>query len=226
MTNTAPSLSASPVKVAGINFDHMHIGDLLRMVHQHPNAQIVGIADETPARMETAAANFQIPPERRYADYRRCLEETQPDVVLLCPATGKHGDWVEKVAPYNAHILVEKPFASSLADADRMIAAAAAAGKTLVINWPLAWYPPHITTKRLIDEGAIGVVREVHYYDGNRGPLRHIADKVEISDAEAARQKSEAGGISRQAAADRCWIIWGMASRSAHGSITDARPSK
>jgi glucose-fructose oxidoreductase len=34
-------------------------------------------------------------------------------------------------------------------------------------------------------------VIEVHYYDGNRGPLRHIADKVEISAAEAARQKSQ-----------------------------------
>jgi glucose-fructose oxidoreductase len=37
----------------------------------------------------------------------------------------------------------------------------------------------------------IGQVIEVHYYDGNRGPLRHIADKIEINEAEAARQKSQ-----------------------------------
>lgn len=61
-----------------------------------------------------------------------------------------------------------------------MIAAVAKTGKTLVINWPLAWYPPHITSKRLISEGVIGDVREVHYYDGNRGPLWHGADKIEI----------------------------------------------
>ena len=191
MTNATPPLTASPVKIAGINFDHMHIGDLLRMADEHPNARIVGLADAAPARMENAARNFHIPPERCYTDYRRCLEETRPDVVLLCPATGQHGEWVKKIAPYNTHILVEKPFAASLADADRMIAALNATGKTLVINWPLAWYPPHITTKRLIVEGAIGTVREVHYYDGNRGPLRHIADKVEITAEEAARQKSQ-----------------------------------
>ena len=178
-------------RIAGINFDHMHIGDLLRLAHEHPDAEIVGVADETPGRMEAVADRFGVPAARRYSDFRRCIEETRPDVALLCPKTGEHADYVEWVAPYGVHILVEKPMAASLADADRMMAAVAATGKTLVINWPLAWYPPHVTTKRLIDEGEIGEVREVHYYDGNRGPLRHIADKVEIDAEAAARQKSQ-----------------------------------
>jgi len=177
-------------RIAGINFDHMHMGDLLRQAHEHPNAEIVGICDEDPARMEGAIRNFGIPPERQFTDYRECLEKTQPDIVILCPATAQHGEYVEKVAPYGAHILVEKPMAASLADADAMIRAVEATGKTLVINWPLAWYPPHVTTRRLIDEGVIGQVLEVHYYDGNRGPLRHIADKIEVSAEEAAQQKS------------------------------------
>lgn len=184
-------------KIAGINFDHMHMGDLLRQVHEHPNAEIVGICDEDPARMETAIRNFSIPAERQFTDYRACLETTQPDIVILCPATARHGEYVEKVAPYGVHILVEKPMAASLADADAMIRAVEATGKTLVINWPLAWYPPHITTKRLIDEGLIGQVIEVHYYDGNRGPLRHVADKVEVSAEEAARQKASSWWYQR-----------------------------
>lgn len=60
-----------------------------------------------------------------------------------------------------------------------MIAAAQAAKVRLAINWPLVWVPAHRTAKRLIDEGEIGTVLEVHYYDGNRGPLWHVADKVE-----------------------------------------------
>jgi predicted dehydrogenase len=178
-------------KVAGVNFDHMHMGDLLRKVHEHPQAEIVGIADETPVRMESTAKRLGISPERIFADFRACIEQTQPDIIVLCPMTGQHGEYVERIAPYKTAVLVEKPMAASLADADRMIAAMAKTGKTLAINWPLAWYPPHVTTHRLITEGLIGEVREVHYYDGNRGPLRHIADKVEISAEEAARQKSE-----------------------------------
>ncbi len=170
----------APYRIAGINFDHMHMGDLLRMAHEHPNAEIVGICDDDPARMQSVITNFSIPAERVFTDIDRCMQESKPDIVVLCPATARHGEYVEKVAPYETHILVEKPFAASLAEADRMIAAVAKTGKTLVINWPLAWYPPHITSKRLISEGVIGDVREVHYYDGNRGPLWHGADKIEI----------------------------------------------
>ena len=32
-------------RVVGINFDHMHMGDLLRKVHEHPDAEIAGICD-------------------------------------------------------------------------------------------------------------------------------------------------------------------------------------
>ncbi len=181
------------MKIAGLSFDHMHMGDLLRQVHEHPDAQIVGIADDNPLNAENVAKtveNFSIPAERVYADYRRCLEETRPEMVILCPAIARHAELVELVAPYGAHILVEKPFAISLADADRMIGAAQQHGVKLCINWPLAWYPPHVTSKRLIDEGAIGQVIEVHYYDGNQGPMRHLADKEEVGEEEANRRKS------------------------------------
>ena len=169
------------LKIAGINFDHMHMGDNLRMAFEHPGAEIVGICDAQPERMQAAARSFQIPYDRVFTDYRACLEQTRPDIVLLCPATAEHALWVEQVAPYGAHLLVEKPFAATLEQADRMIRAVAASDKLLAINWPLAWYPPHVTSKRLIDAGAIGEVIEVHYYDGNRGPLWHTADKLETA---------------------------------------------
>src|SRR5579863_5068234 len=112
------------LRVAGINFDHMHMGDLLRMTCAHPQAEIVGICDETPARMNSAASNFQIPPERVFTRVEECLEKTKPQLVILCPATARHAEYVERIAPYHVHMLVEKPFAASVAEADRMIAAA------------------------------------------------------------------------------------------------------
>ncbi len=166
-------------RIAGINFDHMHMGDLLRLVQENPDAEIVGVCDEDRSRMEGSVAKFSIPDDRVFTDYRICLEQTKPDLVILCSATGEHAEWTEKVAPFGCHILVEKPFAASLEDADRMIAALEKTGRQLAINWPLRWYPPYITTHRLIGEGAIGQVQEVHHYGGNRGPLFHRADKEE-----------------------------------------------
>ena len=92
--------------------------------------------------------------------------------------------------------MVEKPFAASAADARRMIAAVKP-GQKLMINWPLAWAPRHNTAKRLLDDGQIGDLVEVHHYGGNRGPLYHVADKIEVSDAEVERQKPAAGSTRR-----------------------------
>ncbi len=179
-----------PWRVAGINFDHFHMGDLLREVFDHPQAEIAGIADLHPERMQGAAKNFGLSEDQVFTDYRACLERTRPDLVILCPAASEHAEWTEKVAPYEVHILVEKPFAASLAEADRMIAAVARTGKQLAINWPLRWYPAHVTAKRLIDEGHIGRVEEVHFYDGNRGPLYHTADKQEVTPTRAMKAES------------------------------------
>jgi predicted dehydrogenase len=177
------------MKIVGINFDHFHMGDLLRMAYDHPGAEIVGVCDEDPARMQDAIRNFGLSPEEVFTDYKQCLEKTNPDIAILCPATARHAEYVERVAPFGVHMLLEKPMADSLDEADAMIQAAARTGKTLMINWPLVWYPSHRTARRLIDDGVIGEVREVHYYDGNRGPLYHLADKVEVSEEDVQRRK-------------------------------------
>ena len=178
------------LRVAGINFDHMHMGDLLRMVAEHPHTEIAGICDEQPARMQMAIRNFGIPPERVFKDVDLCLEKSRPDFVILCPATGRHAEYVERVAPYGAHLLVEKPFAASVEQADRMIAAARKNKVMLAINWPLRWVPSHCTAYRLLMAGRIGDLQEVHFYDGNRGPLWHTADKIETTPTPARKRKS------------------------------------
>ncbi|MDA7597871.1 Gfo/Idh/MocA family oxidoreductase [bacterium] len=188
------------LKIAGVNFDHFHMGDLLRMVHEHPNAEIVGISDEQPERMLEAQSNFGLTDDQVFTDYSECLETTKPDVVILCPAAARHAEWTEKVAPFGVHILMEKPFAATLAEADRMIAAMAKSGKELAINWPLRWVASHVKTQELISGGAIGDVQEVHFYDGNRGPLWHGADKIEHEPTDAEKdaswfyKKAEGGG--------------------------------
>jgi glucose-fructose oxidoreductase len=142
-------------------------------VYEHPNAEIAGICDADTA-YASRHCQLQYPGDKVFTDVDACMQATQPDVVLLCAGTALHADYVEMLAPYGVNILVEKPFAATLAQADRMIAAMTKSGKQMIVNWPLAWYPPHLTAKRLIDEGVIGKVMEVHYYDGNRGPLHHV----------------------------------------------------
>jgi glucose-fructose oxidoreductase len=178
------------IRVAGINFDHFHMGDLLRMTTEHQSAEIVGICDDEPSRMQGAIRNFSIPDERVFTDVDQCLQKSRPDLVILCPATSRHAEYVERVAPYGAHVLVEKPFASTVKEADRMTAAARKNKIMLAINWPLRWVASHCTAYRLLLEGRVGELEEVHYYDGNRGPLWHTADKIETIPTPALKRKS------------------------------------
>ena len=178
------------IRVAGINFDHFHMGDLLRMAFGHPQVEIAGVCDDQPARMQDAVRNFRIPEDRVFTDVDDCIEKSKPDFVILCPATARHAEYVERVARHKVHLLVEKPFASTVAEADRMIAAAKKNKVMLAINWPLRWYASHCTAHRLLTEGRIGELQEVHYYDGNRGPLWHGADKMETTPTPAMKRKS------------------------------------
>lgn len=180
-------------RVAGINFDHSHMGDPLRMTPEHPGAEFVGIRRPDRERMASAIGNFAIPEARVLADDRACLEETRPDIAILCPSTAAHADWVLKVAPFGLHALPDKPFAADLAAADRMIAVMEKTGKQFIVNWPLRWYPCRVTARRLVEEGLIGDLIEVHYYDGNRGPpspaICRIGQQILDSAIPSAREK-------------------------------------
>ena len=179
----------SKFKVVGISFDHMHMGDLLRLVHQNPEAEIAGIFDPNPAKMAGAIVDFNIPANRVFADFDACMKATKPDLAILCAAPADHATYTERLAQYAVHVFVEKPFATSVVDARRMMDVMKNTGKIMAINWPLVWVQSHVTAKRLIEEGTIGDLIEVHFQDGNRGPLYHLADKVEVSREEVERLK-------------------------------------
>lgn len=175
-------------RIAGINFDHFHMGDLLQFAHRHPHAEVVGVCDEQPSRLEESVRKLGLTSERVFTDFRSCLERTKPDVVILCPAAAKHGEWVKKVAPYRVHLLVEKPFAASLKEADAMIGAVPA-DRTLMINWPLQFVAAHQKAFALVQAGEIGEVLNVWHFGGNRGPLWHGAAKIEKTPAQVDAEK-------------------------------------
>ena len=185
-------------RVVGISFDHMHMGDNLQMVVDHPQCDLVGICDAQPERMQSAAAAFGLSADQLFTDWQHCVDDARPDWIMLCPSTGDHALWVKRLAPLGLPLLIEKPMAASLADADAMIAACEQHDVRWAINWPLVWVASHRTAKRLIDEGRIGTVLEVHYYDGNRGPLWHTAGKREITADEVEREKPHSWFYKRE----------------------------
>ncbi len=184
-------------RVAGISFQHMHMLDNLRMAAEHPNCQVVSVCDPDKQRLREAQAEFSLPDSSLFSDWEACIEQSQPDFIVLCPSTGDHCKWVERLAPFGLPLLLEKPMAGSLEDADRMIQACNQHDVVWAINWPLVWVPSHRTAKRIVSEGRIGQLKEVHYYDGNRGPLWHTSHRRELTAEDVEREKPTSWFYSR-----------------------------
>ena len=175
-------MNKRPFRVVGICFDHMHIGDLLASAQAADAYEVAGVYDTQPERMAGVCADLGIAESLQFTDWQRLLDQADADLAVVCSPTSEHPVWAERLAERKIHILLEKPFAVSALDAQRCMDVANRGGVQLAVNWPLAWYPPHRTTQRLIADGTLGEVLEVHYYDGNRGPQYHLHAKKEVSE--------------------------------------------
>jgi hypothetical protein len=105
-------------RVAGINFDHMHMGDLLRLVHEHPDAEIAGSTTPTGADGD-GDPHLRHPRGPRLHRPRRLHGAAKPDLAIVCAATAEHASHVERLAPHGVNVFVEKPFAASVDQARR-----------------------------------------------------------------------------------------------------------
>lgn len=163
---------ATPLRAIIVGFDHMHVSGQIDLAQAHEHVELVAAYDDPqyPGRAERILGDkgVSIP---ICNDLERMLNQHHPDIAFVCTTTNAHAEITAAVAKAGAHLIIEKPMATSVTEADAMVNAASAAGVELVVNWPLAWYPVHRTAQRLIVEGAIGTVIQIHYYDGNRGPL-------------------------------------------------------
>lgn len=94
--------------------------------------EIVALCDLSQEKMEQAAKEHQLPSAVRfYTDYRKMLSEAKPELVSVATDSGVHAEIALACMDSGAHVLVEKPMAMSLADADEMIRRARERGVTL-----------------------------------------------------------------------------------------------
>ena len=100
------------------------------------------------------------------------LADQTLDGVLLATPVSTHGSLAVRVLAAGKHCFVEKPLAQSVADAERVLAAAASAGRLLMVGHLLEYHPAVRALAQVIDDGELG---QIHYVYSNRlnlGQLR------------------------------------------------------
>lgn len=120
---------------------------------QIPEARLVAVADVKPRRAENFAAEYGA---AMYYDHRALLERQDIDVVTVCVPSGLHAQVTIDALEAGKHVLVEKPIALTLEDADRMIGLAREKGLNLGVVLQNRYNSPMQQLRRLIDEGGLG----------------------------------------------------------------------
>lgn len=89
---------------------------------QQSGLNIVAICDVVETRMNEAVQAFSLTEHtEKYTDYRKMLQEKQPDLVAICTESGTHATIAIDCIQAGCHLIIEKPIALSLEDADRII---------------------------------------------------------------------------------------------------------
>ena len=122
-------------------------------------ADVAAICDLQPERAAALAEQFTVTP-RIYTDWREMLAAERPDVLSVCVPNVLHEEIVIAGLESGAHVLCEKPLATSVASAERMFAAARRAGRALMAAQNYRWSPGTLAIKAAVDDGQIG---EVYY---------------------------------------------------------------
>jgi predicted dehydrogenase len=126
-----------------------------------PTAKIVAVADESEAGRERAKERRKAP--AAYADYREMLRREKPDLVSVAPRwLDCHREMALACAEAGVRgVLMEKPLARTLAEADEMVAACERTGMKLAICHQTRYSPRLQKANELIGDGRIGDVLEL-----------------------------------------------------------------
>ncbi|NCO35519.1 MAG: hypothetical protein AUJ92_12150 [Armatimonadetes bacterium CG2_30_59_28] len=113
---------------------------------------LVGVADVNLSRATALAPNR----EAAFTDMRELLEKTQPDAVIVATSESAHREAAVVALQAGAHVLVEKPCATTVQDCDAMIAASEDSGRLLMVGHTLRFDPRYALAAHRIQNGEIG----------------------------------------------------------------------
>jgi predicted dehydrogenase len=153
-------VATDPLRVAVIGVGHLgkHHARILSALD---GAALIGVVDKIPERAAEIAASSGA---RAFTDAGEVLD--QVDAVTIAVPTELHRDVALPFLERGVSVLVEKPMARSLAEADELIAAAAASGATLAVGHTERYNPavaavlPLVTSPRFIEVHRLGVFPE------------------------------------------------------------------
>jgi len=122
-------------------------------LNQIQNARLVAVCDLVREKAEKIATQFSVP---HFTDMHEMMRAVNIDVVVVLTESGKHAEHVVALSPYGKHIVVEKPMALTLDDADAMIRACDESGAKLFVVKQNRFNVPVLKLRQALKAGRFG----------------------------------------------------------------------
>ncbi len=137
---------------------------------------IVAISDVLPEKMDEKREKFTLSSNTKsYMDYKEMLVKEQPELVAICTESGEHAKIALDCIDAGANVIIEKPIALSLADADAIIQKAKAKGVKVCTSHQNRFNKSIQKIREAVEEGRFGKMfygtahirwcRDKNYYD-------------------------------------------------------------
>lgn len=154
------------VAVLGAGFiADIHLESYHRFV---PEAEVVAVYARNKERVEEFAAKHHI--SKWYTDLDAVINDSGCEVVDICLPNFLHYEATLNAAKAGKHIIIEKPLAVTLEEADEMIAACKQAGVKLMYAEELCFAPKYERVRQLVNEGAVGDIFMLKQSEKHSGP--------------------------------------------------------
>src|SRR5437867_1236629 len=137
--------------------------NIVRNLRSLEDCQVVGICDQSPAaRKRIQAANPGIPV---YSDHNELVTSPDVDAIAVITPVWTHFDVAKAALENGKHVFVEKPFTSSVAQAEELINLAARKNLKIMVDHTFLFTGAVKKIQQLLEEGALG---NLYYYDSTR----------------------------------------------------------
>ncbi|MEM9379886.1 MAG: Gfo/Idh/MocA family oxidoreductase [Planctomycetota bacterium] len=132
---------------------------LIRNFQASSDTRVIGVCDRDPARLEAVGAGDST--IALHADLDSLLEDPSVDAVAIATPVHTHFDLARRALESGRHVLVEKPLAPTVAEAEALVVLAEEKGLTLLCDHTFLYHPAVEAMKGLVDDGTIG--RPLHF---------------------------------------------------------------
>lgn len=153
------SLESNVVRVGIVGLGrsgwNIHAAAIATLPEQY---RVVAVSDPLAERQEEARARFDC---RAYSDFAALIADDEVELVTIASPSYLHVEQAIAAMRAGKNVLVEKPFAPSGADADRLIAASRETGRLLTCNQNCRYYPDFLKVREVIGSGVLGEIVQI-----------------------------------------------------------------